>query len=384
MADKDEKRKPNPLIRYLVALVIAVIIIAAYLLSQHNPPAATTTTKTASTTITYLTTAYVNNTSTIPPTTIVQQLSDNVYCIGGYNGINGNETDLAFHALLSQNGTSAWLPTTSYPIGIARSSCLQYNSTIYCIGGQQQFGGQTIFTNSTYYLSLPTTSISSWLYAIPYPQPVYSTSCVTSGNMAYCIGGINASNASTLDYYATLNSNGTLGWRNTTAYPSDIYAQSCAASSGYVYCVGGWLKNNVNATPSTYYAALNSSGIGAWKQSTPYPISVIKPACVISDGYIYCVGNSLVVGEGNTSYYAPISSSGIGGWIHTSNYPQNIGGTYGCVSKSGLIYCTGGGGEFGPETNATYYAQLSPSGIGKWRSTSPYPLPIALQSCITT
>ncbi|MDE1851687.1 MAG: hypothetical protein KGH69_03300 [Candidatus Micrarchaeota archaeon] len=383
MAQKDGKQGSH-LMRYALVVVLALAIMAAYLLTQNRPqPSTTTTTSTATTIISYVTTAYVNNTSTIPTTT-VPQLSNNVYCIGGYNGTSGNATGSAFYATLSQGGISNWSETLGYPISISRSSCVQYGSTIYCVGGLQELGlGESATISATYYLNLPLGNLSIWNYATPYPQQVYYPSCVTSNGMIYCISGVNATNATVLDYYAALNSSGTLDWHNTSPYPLGSYAQSCSASNGFVYCVGGYLSNNANATNYAYYAALNGSGIGQWKKTASYPVGVVRPACVISNGYIYCVGNSLIVGAGNSSYYAPVSASGIGNWMKTTGYPLAIGGTYSCVSKDGIMYCTGGGGQFGPETNATYYAQLSSSGIGKWHQASPYPMPIAAHSCVS-
>lgn len=387
MAQKEGKR--SSFIKYVLVMVAAIILIAAFFLSQGKAPpgTTTTTTSTATTAISYVTTAYVNNTSTLPTTTTVPQQSNNVYCIGGYNGTSGNATGSVFYAALLQNGTSQWAEAVGYGLPVSRSSCVQYASAIYCVGGLQDLGlGASATVNYTYYLDLPAGNFSIWNYATPYPQNVYYPSCVASNGTIYCIGGVNETNATTLDYYAPLNSSGALDWRNTTSYPSDSYAQSCAVSNGFVYCVGGYLSNNINATKFAYYAPLSSSGIGQWKQTSSYPNGVVRPACVISNGHMYCIGNSLIVGAGNSSYYATVSASGIGGWLPTTGYPlgAGTGGTFGCVANGGMIYCTGGGGQFGPETNATYYAQLSSSGIGQWHKTAPYPIPIAVQSCVNT
>src|SRR5208282_1469261 len=64
---------------------------------------------------------------------------------------------------------------------------------------------------------------------------------------------------------------------STTSYPTKTAYQSCATYSGYIYCVGG---NTGSGPPSAvYYAAVSSSGVGAWTSTTSYPTKTEYQSC---------------------------------------------------------------------------------------------------------
>jgi hypothetical protein len=170
------------------------------------------------------------------------------------------------------------------------------------------------------------------------------------------------------------------GWTSTASYPLAL-SVPCVADLGYVYCIAGtgiypFPPATVN---KTYFAPMTATGVGGWLRSTDYPI-LTGPACVASAGFVYCLGgfkpafscpqpcSSFSL---NSSYYAPLSSSGIGTWLKTTSYPKALGNIM-CVASTGNIYCTGGAGNISdPATyvNASYFAQLSPTGIGAWKTT---------------
>ncbi|MGC8586176.1 MAG: hypothetical protein ACP5K5_01360, partial [Candidatus Micrarchaeia archaeon] len=78
-------------------------------------------------------------------------------------------------------------------------------------------------------------------------------------------------------------------------------------------------------------------------------------------------------------YYAPITSNGIGAWKATTSYPVPIYGES-CAVYENDIYCVGGLSWTG-FTNATYYAPITSNGIGAWKATTSYPVPIYGESC---
>jgi hypothetical protein len=169
---------------------------------------------------------------------------------------------------------------------------------------------------------------------------------------------LNAAHAESLD-----------NWTQTTTLPAGA-TTSCMVSAGYVYCVGG---------DGVYYASVSSSGVGSWAKTTGYPSPGGNgyEGCAIYAGYIYCVGG-LPSGSSNhptgAVYYATISSSGVGAWTPTTPYPTVIYGES-CQVSSGYIYCLGGQVSVGVgETNATYYAPLSAFGVGAWKPTTGYPI----------
>ncbi len=139
-------------------------------------------------------------------------------------------------------------------------------------------------------------------------------------------------------------------------------------------------------------AAHISAGVGVkgWVGTGSYPGGTVAgypnylPSCVTSSGYVYCLGGVNLAGyDTNSTYYAPISSSGIGTWTESTNYPIGVAGQS-CVTSSSDIYCVGGVNSTYDRINSTYYAPISSSGIGTWNQSTSYPIGIVYQSCVTS
>ena len=101
--------------------------------------------------------------------------------------------------------------------------------------------------------------------------------------------------------------------------------------------------------------------MGAWTQaSDSYPVASTFQSCVVSSGYMVCVGGetSATPTFTGTVYYAPISIGSIGPWKSTSGYPDSL--STDCAAVSGYVYCVGGydGSSVG-ETPLVEYASLS-------------------------
>jgi hypothetical protein len=251
---------------------------------------------------------------------------------GGTTGSSGVDTTTAS---VSSGALGPWASTADYPL--AANNCAGAAPNLYC--AQQ--------------------------------------SCVASSGYIYCVGGESAST-----YYSQLSAAGLGPWMRTADYPVPIEDESCAVSSGYIYCVGGAVGGAdggaISSTADVYYAPLSSSGIGAWTASTPYPY-VARPQCMIDSGYIYCVSANPAETGSPDAYYAPISSSGVGAWTPTAGPPTF---TEGCSSMGGYAYCFGGGGcapEAPPSDcySPSYFAPLTPSGIGPWTTTTELPTAVS-------
>ena len=103
-------------------------------------------------------------------------------------------------------------------------------------------------------------------------------------------------------------------------------------------------------------------GIGNWTASAnPYPLSVTFQSCVTASGYVYCVGGTHDSTGDDTaaSYYAPLSPAGVGSWAAGTPYPVATD-ALSCVGAVGDIYCVGGENET-TGTNST--TALSRSGL---------------------
>ncbi len=308
----------------------------------------------------------------------------------------------AFDALLApstKSTSSLWSGAAGYPIqvsgtpGIAGEQCFNSTSYIVCIGGGDANGGprSEVYTSSA--ISPSSTNVTFWTRDTnEYPQSINGQSCVAYSGYVYCVGGTYDDGGDDVasGYYAQLRGDGAVGaWGQTTPFPIPIDSQSCVASSGYIYCVGGNNEtdgSNVDAAESSsvWYAQLSSSGIGPWSASTAYPGGIYFPTCYTSDGFIYCVGgadsNDNPV---NTDFFAPLSSAGVGAWTQTTAYPVQASGQA-CVTSSGEIYCVGGEGSLNTYTGGVYYASVSSGGIGAWKQATGYPIEVQTACAISS
>jgi hypothetical protein len=239
------------------------------------------------------------------------------------------------------------------------------------------------WTETTYFPTPSTGQLGPWNGTTSYPLPIAAMSCVTSDGFAYCVGGGNeaaprGSSGLNNTYYASLLSSGIGQWIRTTDYPLMILYPSCVANSGYIYCVSGTVgqtsSTSLNLTTDVFYAPLSPSGIGKWTQTTPFPNPISPPPCIVDSSYIYCVTQNATgrfLPAGNT-YFAHLSDAGVGNWTESSQVPYN---PLGCAASGGYAYCFGGAcpSSSGPCTPPSYFAPLSPNGVGAWTSTTDLP-----------
>ena len=238
-----------------------------------------------------------------------------------------------------------------------------------------------------------TGQLGQWVQTTAYPLNMTSPSCAAGGGYLYCVGGYSGSTTNSA-YFSSLSSSGVGPWQPTTSYPIEIQDEECMITAGYIYCVGGVIggqegleNDSLGRTGDVYYAPVSSSGIGTWMKTTPFPHIDPSPRCMISYGYIYCVSAKLNgTGSGFTdvpdAYFAELSPSGVGTWSQTTAPPTE---TAGCSAINGYAYCFGGAGcppIPGDCYSPTYFAPLSPSGIGAWKST--FELPTAGYAVYTT
>jgi hypothetical protein len=275
-----------------------------------------------------------------------------------------------------------WTATNSYPMNIDDQGCAAGSGFIYCVGGSTGGSvvagiGDVLATNDTYYAALyPDGAVGDWIPTAAYPGSLYDLSCNAYQGDIYCVGGLDPSGTSHNSVYsAQLHPATGIGpWSNATPYPIAVHNQACDAAGGFIYCVGGnssfyGAGTEVNAT---YYAGISAAGaVGNWTASAPYPLRVEDQACNVAGGFIYCVGG-WVAGEGAApdhtakSYYARISPSGIGPWKSTTPYPAGTADHKTCSIAGGYMYCSGGYSVGDNVTGSTYYAPVDSSGIGPW------------------
>jgi len=282
----------------------------------------------------------------------------------------------------------SWISGSPFAAGnIEVGAAGAYNGILYHIGGQFQPGGD--YTNGVYFAPIFSNgSIGKWTVgAYPYPgsNGICALQCPAYSGFVYCIGGNRVPGGTTnAVYYTTVSSTGLGAWNPTTSYPLNIRFESCVPYSGYMYCVGGSPSAN-SATKAVYYAQiLPQGGLEKWMPTTSYPIKTWAH-CVVDYGYVFCLsdynGNAIT----NLTYYAQISSSGVGAWKSGPHYPITKEKMQ-CVLSSNSIFCIGGGngigGKDGNESvNNVFTASLSSSGFGSWQPATSYPVTIKDHSC---
>ena len=270
---------------------------------------------------------------------------------------------------------------------------------VYCVGAATSPQGTTAL--ATYYAQISSSGVGAWVATAGYLKSSGSPECVTSAAHIYCVAGSEA-------IFASISSSGIGAWTNTTGFPSitvstppgtstgHAVASSCVTSGGYIYCLGAFTIDGQVPQVPVYYAALSSSGIGAWTKATSYPSSVQSLSCSTAGGYVYCVGGVAIPSPGETvlpttssTYYAPILPSGaLGAWASTTSYPLIIA-DQSCAISGTYIYCVGGDASTGSgtpgngERSAIYFAPIgTKGGLSAWVATTSYPIAVVAESCV--
>ncbi|MCW6161589.1 MAG: hypothetical protein LVQ97_05375 [Candidatus Micrarchaeales archaeon] len=341
-------------------------------------------------------------------TTACTTFANNVWCQTGYTSTGSTETGVEYNA--SEPGGYVWECTVnsagqlckgeSYPIGTANTACVETSSgDTICVGGYNGHCDASFLgicyepataTNAAYWT--PTSNNPSWQSALSYHHDIAGESCV------YDPSG----------YYPNLPN---------------------AGSGGVVICIAGYTGTGVTGVltglypepVSTFVNATNADNLtsdsGSWQFLAPYGCgsyptdpsnglycgndtsldelidAVSNPSCVYSNGYVYCVGGYLTVGEEcprsgscysttatNFVLYAPVDSllvSTSAPWqLAYSSYPTDIAETS-CATAQGEIFCVGGySGTSSAETNNLYYANLTclrTTASNCWQSGPSYP-----------
>ena len=270
------------------------------------------------------------------------------YCVGGYNGTTPQNgmgfLNRTYFASLSSNGTSDWMRTTDYPIGIEDETCVTALGYIYCVGGSST---PTSNTADVYYAPLSSSGIGLWTKTVPYPYPAPDPRCVTYGSTIDCIGGIFNGTLHTAAFYATVSPTGVGNWTQTTAPPT--LTAGCSAIYGYAYCFGGGGCPPPGPCPSpSYFAELSSNGLGNWTTTTELPTAVYAE---------FTTGVAFQYYFSDPVYFGALSHDGIGAWGTTTPYPDGYPAS--CFASGFYVYCIGGSNvQTDSSSRSSYFAQV--------------------------
>ena len=124
-----------------------------------------------------------------------------------------------------------------------------------------------------------------------------------------------------------------------------------------------------------------ASSPGQWAATTDYPLHVAGDSCATYSDQVYCVGGFDANGNDYSSvYYAQLSPSGIGSWSTTSPYPEKVDSAA-CFTSGSALYCVGGENAT-TVFNQVYEAPITSSGLGTWSEAAAYPSTIVSASCV--
>ena len=389
-----DKRDTRIFVGIIVALLLAVLALVL-LLPHHRAPITTTTVpiknisnytnfnsigyKLSTSTVTSSTTTISQSNSTIPAQSYANSTTttvDYTYCVGSGTYPYNQSYYTAFEPLIDYYGPTSgrWTSTQPYPVGVAGPSCTISNGYIYCVGGS--YNGTP--TRSAFYANVTVNGIGQWINTTGYPVPFSMAGCSSYNGFIYCVSdsGLAYENRT---YYAKLSPGGIGAWAESSLYPKNISGPSCTISNGYIYCVGGMnttspYSSYLPISPPSYYAPVSSSGIGTWRNTTPYPINFYNNSCTSYLGYIYCVGGSDAL--------STILSTNFTSTFNIT--PGMSAGEISSIAKQALPGLINQTESADANRTAVYYARISAGGIGKWNATYPYPVPLANSDCVTT
>ncbi|MDA4121710.1 MAG: hypothetical protein OK456_00860 [Thaumarchaeota archaeon] len=329
-----------------------------------------------------------------------------VYCVGGQDSGTGTDVSNVYYAPVSISGTvGAWNETTDYGalsdtsgaggIGVEWPSCVQSDGYIYCFGGSTSTSPS--FTSKSFYARLSSSGVGPWIPTTDYGADsgyagdggiaTDQLACVADGGYAYCTGG---DSGTSKVFFAQLTANGLGPWTETTDYGAAtgssgaggvaIGSNACADESGYIYCVGGTVSSE--PVSDVFYAAVNSSGVGAWTETVDYGASsgssgiggvpVHGTSCVPYSADIICVAGD-TTGNASTGdvFYATAAPGSPSAWVEASGYPQ-VGYWDDCIALYDILTCAGGGSSV-VNTAPVEPASSSPSSTTSSSSSLPSP-----------
>ncbi|MGA2665613.1 MAG: hypothetical protein ABSF83_11780, partial [Nitrososphaerales archaeon] len=116
-----------------------------------------------------------------------------VTCVGGqdYNAGPRSEVYSSSPISAASANVTGWTSGTQYPQDINGQSCVVDAGFVYCVGGTDDPNGDD--TASSYYAPLTGEdgSVGAWNSTTAFPVPIDSQSCVGASGYVYCVGGNN-------------------------------------------------------------------------------------------------------------------------------------------------------------------------------------------------
>lgn len=308
------------------------------------------------------------------------------YTIAGR--VNGSLAATSYYAAINNGGSgtssaATWTAASNdlspmYPNGIGYNNMFTHGGYLYVVGG---IADSSYISDTWSAPLLPDGSVGTWIKQTSMPTGRSSFVLSIWNSYVYaCMGTTGGGSYDNTCTYAQLQSGGGLGaWSaNQTmnlpsgTVPSRAYAAADAAN-GYLYVLGGSNASTVYNT--VYYAPLDpvNGSVGTWQVGTSFATARTGARAFVTNGYLYLVGGSTVVG-GSTNFITDVSSTllspangSVGAWLATSTLVNTpLRGMFNLGVANGYVYIYGGTSSAGGPTWIEQ-APILPSGhLGTW------------------
>ena len=94
--------------------------------------------------------------------------SNNIYCVGGSNGFSTSAA-VYYAPIFSSGAVGTWTSENAYPANIDEQSCVTYSNNIYCIGGYDGTNAQSYVYQASIFSS---GAVGTWTSENAYPFAV--------------------------------------------------------------------------------------------------------------------------------------------------------------------------------------------------------------------
>ena len=340
-----------------------------------------------------ITSSWTSNVSVLPAVSTYEARFVIIHGVGYYFGDDNYDNKVWYAALNSSGGFPSFAQTTSTLNGTGRGrvAVAVLSDTIYVTGGCTATSGSPLFTctagtNETQRATVNnggSGNLNAWSNTQSLPSAYGYGMGAAANGYVYHVGGCTAvdcssgSESSTV-LYNKVQGDGSLTGAWTTAansMPSGRAHGAVVVVGNYIYVIGGW-DTTSTPTNTVMYSLLDAStgAPGPWTTTTMLNQTRASTA-VAWKGYIYLIEGT---NNGGVTYATDYTKVGVNGgaptspgcgtaWCVTTSLPTGSGTFFGAAAvNAGTIYFTGGGLVAGGNSNSTYFASLSSSGIGTW------------------
>lgn len=288
--------------------------------------------------------------------------------------------------LLGTTDIVGWEPGNNSTDTRIKTSCITTRNNVYLIGGvvNNEFSNQVITAKFK-----STGVIDEWEQAEPLPAAIASAMCVKLGNVVYLIGGWNGHGNSNVIYKNTIDDVGRLcDWKAYGEIPAFLSDASVFALGDTLHIAGGILADKTNEdvqleklSDRIFTCPIDKeNNLGAWTESTvKLPTSLSNFVTAVTSTRVYIVGGTDKVGPCNTVFYSEIVNNKLlSEFIPDKDFPTVVEAAMSITAKNRVWVL--GGTDDSKNLMTVYTAGIDQAGVVEdWREGDE--LPIKASGC---